>query len=66
VGAVHADVPWEPPPADPAVVHLHRRIKDLFDPTGRLAPGRSPLAAAARVSAGAGGDLGPAPAGSDA
>ena len=58
VGVVHADVPRTPPPADPAVVHLHRRIKDLFDPTGRLAPGRSPLADT-RVP-------GPDPAGSDA
>jgi len=43
VGIVHREVP---PPArspDPAVRLLHRRVKALFDPTGRLAPGRSPL-----------------------
>jgi FAD/FMN-containing dehydrogenase len=45
VGVVHAA---EPPPArtaTPEVAHLHHRIKHLFDPTGRLAPGRDPLAA---------------------
>ena len=47
VGIVHADVPQNAPPADPAVLRLHRRIKDLFDPTGRLAPGRRPLASEA-------------------
>jgi FAD/FMN-containing dehydrogenase len=26
-------------PADDAVVELHRRIKEQFDPTGRLNPG---------------------------
>jgi glycolate oxidase FAD binding subunit len=68
VGVVHADVPREPPPADPPVVDLHRRIKDLFDPTGRLAPGRKPLAAAtsAPAGAGAGGGPGVVSAGSDA
>lgn len=45
VGVVHAA---EQPPArtaSPEVAQLHRRIKHLFDPTGRLAPGRDPLAA---------------------
>jgi glycolate oxidase FAD binding subunit len=46
VGLVHAEAPPAARPADPAVVALHRRIKALFDPTGRLAPGREPLAAA--------------------
>jgi FAD/FMN-containing dehydrogenase len=31
-----------PPPA-PGVVELHRRIKENFDPHGRLNPGCSPL-----------------------
>jgi FAD/FMN-containing dehydrogenase len=48
VGVVHAEAPPPPRVADPAVAALHRRIKDLFDPTGRLNPGRDPLAAAGR------------------
>jgi FAD/FMN-containing dehydrogenase len=53
VGVVHADAPRppEPAPVDPAVARLHRRIKTLFDPTGRLAPGRNPLAAAREADA---------------
>ncbi|HEX6422853.1 MAG TPA: FAD-binding protein [Acidimicrobiales bacterium] len=46
VGVVHAESPPPPQAADPAVVVLHRRIKKQFDPTGRLNPGRDPLAAA--------------------
>jgi glycolate oxidase FAD binding subunit len=46
VGVVHRHVPQPPRPADPAVVALHRGIKARFDPTGRLSPGRDPLAAA--------------------
>ena len=46
VGVVHRDAPAPPRPADPAVVELHRRVKARFDPTGRLAPGREPLAGA--------------------
>lgn len=45
VGVVHADVPPPPRSVEPAVAGLHHRIKDLFDPTGRLAPGRHPWAA---------------------
>jgi glycolate oxidase FAD binding subunit len=45
VGVVHGDRPSPARPADPPVAELHRRVKALFDPTGRLAPGRSPLAA---------------------
>ena len=52
VGVVHRDVAPPVRPADPAVRLLHRRIKALFDPTGRLAPGRSPLAAAGPSAAG--------------
>jgi len=48
VGVVHAEASPPPRAADPAVAALHRRIKDLFDPTGRLNPGRDPLAAAGR------------------
>jgi len=48
VGVVHRDVPQPSRQVDPAVVDLHRRIKANFDPTGRLAPGRSVLAAESR------------------
>jgi hypothetical protein len=50
VGLVHcssaaaASMPAALP--SPGVVELHRRLKERFDPTGRLNPGRSPLAAA--------------------
>jgi glycolate oxidase FAD binding subunit len=44
VGVVHAERPAPPRPVDPHVVELHRRIKALFDPGGRLNPGRDPLA----------------------
>ncbi|HEX5947150.1 MAG TPA: FAD-binding protein [Acidimicrobiales bacterium] len=46
VGIVHADVPPPTRPLDPAVATLHAAIKRQFDPTGRLAPGRDPRAAA--------------------
>jgi glycolate oxidase FAD binding subunit len=45
VGVVHRDRPPPPAAVAPGVAELHRRLKDLFDPTGRLAPGRDPLAA---------------------
>jgi FAD/FMN-containing dehydrogenase len=44
VGIVHHARPDARPPADPAVVALHRRIKAEFDPTGRLNPGIDVLA----------------------
>ena len=44
VGVVHRDVPAPAREMDPPVAALHARIKALFDPTGRLAPGRDPLA----------------------
>jgi glycolate oxidase FAD binding subunit len=44
VGVVHAERPPPPRPADDRVVDLHRRIKAVFDPGGRLNPGRDPLA----------------------
>jgi FAD/FMN-containing dehydrogenase len=43
VGVVHLDRPWTPPEPDPVVVELNRRVKDRFDPRGRLSPGRDPL-----------------------
>ncbi len=46
VGVVHLDRPWPwPPPVDPVVAELNRRVKAGFDPAGRLNPGRDPLAA---------------------
>jgi glycolate oxidase FAD binding subunit len=45
VGIVHAERPAPARPVDPAVAALNRRVRDLFDPTGRLNPGHDPLAA---------------------
>ena len=51
VGVLHcdgrADALLARPAPSPAVVDLHRAVKERFDPTGRLNPGRSPLPATA-------------------
>lgn len=44
VGTVHVATPPPPPAVDPGVVELNRRVKASLDPTGRLNPGRDPLA----------------------
>jgi glycolate oxidase FAD binding subunit len=41
VGIVHLDAPAPVVTVDPAAAEVHRRLKALFDPTGRLNPGRS-------------------------
>ena len=43
VGIVHASAPQPPRPPSPGVAELNRRVKECFDPTGRLNPGRDPL-----------------------
>ena len=45
VGIVHHAEPPPVRPVDPAVAALHRRIKEQFDPAGRLNPGVDVLAA---------------------
>jgi glycolate oxidase FAD binding subunit len=50
VGVVHRSVPQPGRPVDPAVVTLHRRLKAVYDPTGRFAPGRDPLAGAVEAA----------------
>ncbi len=43
VGVVHHESPAPPRTAPTAIVELHRRLKERFDPTGRLNPGVDPL-----------------------
>jgi glycolate oxidase FAD binding subunit len=43
VGIVHRERPQPRRAIDPGAEAVARRVKDLFDPTGRLAPGRSVL-----------------------
>jgi glycolate oxidase FAD binding subunit len=42
VGTVHRPHPASPRSLDPVVAELNRRVKAIFDPTGRLNPGRTP------------------------
>lgn len=41
VGVVHAAEPQPVRPLDPALAAVHQRLRERFDPTGRLNPGRN-------------------------
>ena len=43
VGVVHASRPQPPRRLDSVIVDLHDRLRERFDPQGRLNPGRDPL-----------------------
>lgn len=43
VGVVHALEPQPSRPLDPVVAAVHQRLRERFDPTGRLNPGRDPM-----------------------
>ena len=45
IGVVHTAEPAPEPAPDPSAMEVHRRIKEHFDPRGRLNPGRSVIAA---------------------
>ena len=40
VGTIHVGGPVPAATVDASTVELHRRVKDAFDPTGRMNPGR--------------------------
>jgi hypothetical protein len=42
VGVVHRAVPQPARVVDAVIADLQTRVKEAFDPTGRLAPGRRP------------------------
>ncbi len=41
IGTIHLPSPWMAPPPDRSTVALQRRVKDAFDSTGRMNPGRA-------------------------
>jgi glycolate oxidase FAD binding subunit len=51
VGVVHTSQPQPARATQPAVVDVHRRLKTLYDPRGRLNPGRMPFGLDAPVAA---------------